>query len=152
MGQSEHPQTLAGRMRQLRGDASQVEFAKQLGIGRTTLIRYESGERVPDAEVLTFWAERGIDIDYLLTGTTKKLRNRLNAIKVATEMAALASSDKVKRGQLQEAFFKSLIASYDNEEDLQQLLSDYLSCEPEDQSQIRSLAARLAQTLKKGAK
>ena len=144
MKHAEYPQTLAGRIRQLRGGQSQVEFAKQLGIGRTTLIRYESGERVPDAEVLTFWSERGIDIDYLLTGTTKKLRNRFNAIKAATEMAALASTDKVKRGQLQEAFFKSLITSYDDEDESHQLLSDYLKCGQEDRSQIRSLAARLA--------
>ncbi|ODU53454.1 MAG: hypothetical protein ABS98_00470 [Lysobacteraceae bacterium SCN 69-48] len=152
MDQSEHPQTLAGRLKELRGDASQVEFARQLGIGRTTLIRYESGERVPDAEVLTFWSERGIDIDYLLTGTTKKLRNRLNAVKAATEMATLATGDKAKRAQLQEAFFKSLIASYDNEDELHRLVDDYLRCGQEDQSQIRSLAARLAQTPRKGAK
>lgn len=146
-----HPQTLGGRIRQMRGDTSQVEFAKQLGIGRTTLIRYESGERVPDAEVLTFWAERGIDIDYLLTGTTKRLRNRLNAIKAATEMAALVTGDKAKRGQLQEAFFTSIVAAYDREEDLHQLVDDYLKCETDDRDQIRSLAARLAQS-KKGAK
>lgn len=33
------------RIRSIRGSRSQIEFAELLGIGRTTLIRYESGER-----------------------------------------------------------------------------------------------------------
>jgi transcriptional regulator with XRE-family HTH domain len=41
-----------GRLRQIRGERSQKEFAELLGIGRTTLIRYESGERQIDVDLL----------------------------------------------------------------------------------------------------
>ena len=40
------------RLRKIRGAMTQVEFAAMLGIGRTTLLRYESGERQPDVELL----------------------------------------------------------------------------------------------------
>ncbi len=132
------------RIRQVRADMSQVDFAKRLGIGRTTLIRYEAGERTPDAAALAAWAGLGLDVDYIVTGTTKKLRGRLNAIKAATEMAALVTGDKAEFGRLQTAFFETLVSAYDADEETQQLLDDYLSCAPEDQSQIRGLAARLA--------
>lgn len=43
---------IGSRVKQLRGDQTQQQFADLLGIGRTTLIRYENNERVPDAEIL----------------------------------------------------------------------------------------------------
>lgn len=43
---------IGGRMRQLRGEQTQQQFAELLGIGRTTLINYEANTRVPDAELL----------------------------------------------------------------------------------------------------
>ena len=39
-------------IRRIRGDRSQQEFANLLGVGRTTIIRYESNERAPDTEFL----------------------------------------------------------------------------------------------------
>ena len=43
---------LSDRLRQLRGDSSQVEMARQLGIQRTQWIKYETGETSPGAEIL----------------------------------------------------------------------------------------------------
>ncbi len=40
------------RLRLIRGDRSQKDFAELLGIGRTTLIRYEAGARPIDVELL----------------------------------------------------------------------------------------------------
>jgi transcriptional regulator with XRE-family HTH domain len=40
------------RVKSVRGELSQEAFAKLLNISRNSLIRYESGERVPDAELL----------------------------------------------------------------------------------------------------
>ncbi len=40
------------RLRAIRGDRSQKDFAELLGIGRTTLIRYEAGTRPIDVELL----------------------------------------------------------------------------------------------------
>lgn len=40
------------RVRQVRGEMTQAAFAELLGIDRKTVVRYESGERLPDAEFL----------------------------------------------------------------------------------------------------
>ncbi|PSD16277.1 hypothetical protein C7E19_08205 [Stenotrophomonas maltophilia] len=40
------------RLRLIRGDRSQKDFAELLGIGRTTLIRYEAGTRPVEVELL----------------------------------------------------------------------------------------------------
>lgn len=62
-------QTLAGRIAWVRGEMRQEDFAARLGIGRTTLIRYESGERVPDAALLSMLVrEFGVDASWLLLG------------------------------------------------------------------------------------
>jgi transcriptional regulator with XRE-family HTH domain len=39
-------------IKRIRGERSQQEFADLLEVGRTTIIRYESNERMPDAEFL----------------------------------------------------------------------------------------------------
>lgn len=44
--------TFGLRMRDLRGTRTLGEFAEDIGIGKTTLIRYESGERLPDLGVI----------------------------------------------------------------------------------------------------
>lgn len=62
-------ETLAGRIAWVRGEERQEDFAERLGIGRTTLIRYESGERTPDAGFLSsLVAEFGVDASWLLLG------------------------------------------------------------------------------------
>ena len=43
---------LSDRLRQLRGESSQVEMARQLGIQRTQWIKYENGETAPGAEII----------------------------------------------------------------------------------------------------
>ena len=62
-------QTLAGRIAWVRGEMRQEDFAARLGIGRTTLIRYESGERVPDADFLSALVkEFRVDAGWILLG------------------------------------------------------------------------------------
>lgn len=58
-----------GLIRQFRGSMTQEEFAKEMGVGRTTIIRYESNERVPDADFLLRLNVRyGADPMHVLTG------------------------------------------------------------------------------------
>jgi transcriptional regulator with XRE-family HTH domain len=60
---------LGARLRQLRGNLSQEAFATKLAIGRKSLLRYEAGERLPDAETLARVSrETGISADWLLFG------------------------------------------------------------------------------------
>lgn len=48
--------------------ATQDGLAKKLGIGRTSLIRYESGARYPTGRFLAGAAAAGLDVSYILTG------------------------------------------------------------------------------------
>lgn len=43
---------IGAEIRRIRGGMSQEEFARVMGVGRTTVVRYESNERSPDAEFL----------------------------------------------------------------------------------------------------
>ncbi len=59
--------TFQTRFRELRGAMTQSEFAEKLGISRPTVGLYESGARIPDAEVLGIIARKcGVSADYLL--------------------------------------------------------------------------------------
>jgi transcriptional regulator with XRE-family HTH domain len=57
------------RIQSVRGDVTQKDFAARLGIGRTSVVRYESGQRKPDALfVARLYAVFGINPVWLLTG------------------------------------------------------------------------------------
>ena len=55
------------RFKDLRGEMTQGQFAEKLGISRPTVGLYESGARIPDAEILRDIAEKcGVSADYLI--------------------------------------------------------------------------------------
>lgn len=55
------------RLKTLRGELKQAEFARKVGLAQNTYSRYESGERIPDIEVLVRLAARlGVSTDWLL--------------------------------------------------------------------------------------
>ena len=57
------------RIRGLRGTATQVEFARRLGIAREHLSRLESGSQVPGGGTLRRLAEvTGVSVDFVLLG------------------------------------------------------------------------------------
>ncbi len=48
---------------------TQQQFAQRLGVSRNTLVRYEKGDRIPDATFLAqVISEFGIDANWLLLG------------------------------------------------------------------------------------
>lgn len=62
-------QTIGQRIATVRGDMKQTDFAARVGVGRTTLIRYESGERLPDSDFLArLIAEFDVDPVWILIG------------------------------------------------------------------------------------
>lgn len=62
-------ETLGSRIRQVRGDVSQDEFASRLAVHKETLGKYERDKRVPDADFLAQLRDHlGISIDWLVTG------------------------------------------------------------------------------------
>lgn len=57
------------RIRKIRGNLSQTVFAKELGLDRQSIARYESGERVIDANVIfNLMVKFNIDPNWLLAG------------------------------------------------------------------------------------
>jgi len=62
------------RLKKIRGDLSQKEFAKVLGINQGTVCKYESG-RLPDAITLNKIAEYGgVTVEWLLYGDRAQAR------------------------------------------------------------------------------
>lgn len=66
---SETLRDIGERLKGARGGATQEEFAKNIGVGRTVLANYEAGRRLPAPETLEKIAKlTGLSVNYLLTG------------------------------------------------------------------------------------
>ena len=67
---------LPDRLAQVRGDRSQRQFARDLGVFQQNVNRYESGT-TPHADFLIQLAlKEGISLDWLLLGRGRMRRNR----------------------------------------------------------------------------
>jgi transcriptional regulator with XRE-family HTH domain len=74
----ESSKSIGERIRDLRAsfDMSRDEFAQVLGVGKTTLARYETNERKPDVEFLTKLREKfEVTSDWVLFGISDKFVN-----------------------------------------------------------------------------
>lgn len=61
--------TIGARIRQVRGDMKLVEFAEFIGVGKSTVSRYENDQGNPDAEFMTaLYVKCGVQPLWLLTG------------------------------------------------------------------------------------
>ncbi len=59
--------TFSDRLKKLRGEMKQAEFARKIGLAQNSYNRYEAGERVPDIDILSQMASRlGVSTDWLL--------------------------------------------------------------------------------------
>lgn len=57
------------RLKKIRGDENQQEFADRLEIGKASVARYELGHGLPDAELLLkIYCIYNVDLLWLLTG------------------------------------------------------------------------------------
>jgi transcriptional regulator with XRE-family HTH domain len=61
---------MGGRIRQLRGDESQTEFARRLGITREQLSRIESGSQPRTATLRRLAQVTGRSLDFIILGTS----------------------------------------------------------------------------------
>jgi len=67
--------TLGARIALVRGHMTQEEFAKRLGIGRATLVRYEKNENdTPSSILQVLIKEFGADPQWLLLGVGESLK------------------------------------------------------------------------------
>ena len=86
------------RLKKLRGDLSQGEFAKKIGVSYKGYQRYESGERIPRPHVLFEIAEKeSVTVDWLLSGKVRSLEEKI----LAKEIGAPFSQQRVSRSEMQ---------------------------------------------------
>lgn len=98
--------TIGERLKAIRGEMSQEEFAKDLKVHKNTLANYEAGKRVPDANFLVDVLETYPEIDpaWLLTGEGAKLREEtISDLRAVTPPrgsggGTLPSADAIKKG------------------------------------------------------
>jgi transcriptional regulator with XRE-family HTH domain len=67
---------LPGRIAQVRGDRSQRQFARDLGVFQQNVNRYESGTTPHSDFLITLALKERISIDWLLLGKGRMKRNR----------------------------------------------------------------------------
>ncbi|MFA6700965.1 MAG: helix-turn-helix domain-containing protein [Thiomicrospira sp.] len=61
--------TIGGRVKMVRGDMKLIEFAQFIGIGKSSISRYENNQGSPDAVFITALYEKcGVEPLWLLTG------------------------------------------------------------------------------------
>lgn len=88
-------ETIADRMRKVRGNESQDDFGDLLGVSKDTVGKYERNKIKPGAEVLIALHEkRGVDINWLLTGESAQepvasTSHQLNRDALAGSIAAV---------------------------------------------------------------
>lgn len=104
---------LGERLNKLRGELSQAEFSKRIGITAATIGYYENSERLPDAETLhKICAACNVSSDYLL-GLSDVAERDINAqaaseryglsaaaLQTLERLTATQSIDKVERGRI----------------------------------------------------
>jgi transcriptional regulator with XRE-family HTH domain len=66
------------RIREIRGfDLTQVQFGEMMGVGQTTLSKYEKGQAAPTLEFLVrLKAHSGRSIDWIITGDGESSSNK----------------------------------------------------------------------------
>ncbi len=128
----------------LRLGLTQEQFGALGGVRKQAQLKYEKGERKPDAAYFEGIAAAGANVDYILTGTPVKLRESLNDVKAATEMARMMNLPPDQASEFQTMFFTLLRKNRQVDADEEQLLGCYRRCTAEDKDQIRKLAERLA--------
>lgn len=107
----------AERFSKLRGEMTQDEFAKYLGISRPTVGFYENGTRLPDALVLRQIAEKcNVSADYLLGLTDEKtidanIRQVCNYTGLNEDSVNYLHNLNVRAGQAMLVFINDLLSS-----------------------------------------
>jgi transcriptional regulator with XRE-family HTH domain len=65
---SANRKAIGRRLRWLRGSLSEQQYARVLGVSRSSLRRFETGSRLPRCAQLVVLAGHGINLNWLLAG------------------------------------------------------------------------------------
>lgn len=132
------------REERLRLGFNQERFAAFGGVRKQAQIKYEQGERKPDADYLEGIARAGADVAYILTGQPAVLRATLGDISLATQMAESLGGSKEEISRRQERFFQQLRQARAEAEEEESLLGDFRKCSAEHKQNVRQMTAALA--------
>ncbi|MFH2013134.1 MAG: LexA family transcriptional regulator [Pseudomonadota bacterium] len=96
---------IGNRLKKLRGDVSQKEFAKKIGVSYPSYQRYEYGERIPPGPILSKIADTFyVSTDYILTGSEESLRRYINNKRI--EFANKDEEFKLVDEEIRSSLFK----------------------------------------------
>ncbi|WP_430735209.1 helix-turn-helix domain-containing protein [Halodesulfovibrio aestuarii] len=96
--------TISERIRSIRGNTSRAAFAKRFGIHAQTLIKYESGERMPSVELIqTICQQEEILAEWLLFGTGEMRQSDISLQHQAFPKQALTPTSVCPRCEALEA-------------------------------------------------
>jgi transcriptional regulator with XRE-family HTH domain len=85
------------RLKEARGELSQVEFARLIGVTKNTVGRYERGEREPDIEYLTkTYKTLNINPTWLLTGDGPKTLDDHEKHELSSEIFSDTIGERIK--------------------------------------------------------
>lgn len=83
------------RIKQLRGKEPQEVFAKRFGVSRSTILRYESGDREPDSGfIIALCREYNVSANWLLLGDDYKNKGQ-NSDNLSSFSAERAIDEKL---------------------------------------------------------
>lgn len=121
------PITVADRIREAMAGAGLTidAFAERLGEKPQRVKDVLRGkQRAPEAMLAALASQPGVDIVYVLTGETAKLRDALSQVRASSEIAARYGKTDAEKATLQADIFNALRASQPSAED-QALLELY---------------------------
>lgn len=144
--------TVGERLREVRQGMklSQTEFGKLGGVLKQAQLKYEKGDRMPDAIYFEALGKAGVDVRYVVTGqqmteAERRLEERLSHVRKATAAAiAIPGLNDQQQAAVQAAVFQARMAPLPADE--QQLLGHYRQAGAAGKAAILATAASLATT------
>ncbi len=109
---------IGAKLKELRGQLSQEEFAKKIGVPFRTYQRYESGERMPKADVVQRIAQAcGVPVDSILAGEsiTERAEEEVGPLDNVSRLILLMLKDmpeEKRRDVLKYAEAQKLLSEY----------------------------------------
>lgn len=87
MTTKQNTQSIGQRLKLLRGERTQKEFALEFGISTPSVQKYELGEAIPGGPALAKLARKSVNIHWVLTGEGEALLPLLSGDRQSQEIA-----------------------------------------------------------------
>ena len=136
----ETSRAIGRRIREARGTEKQSDFASAIGVDRATLSNYETGRRIPSAEILnTIGVIKGYSANYILFGADTAVGNIKDAVDNYKKL--FIEKTQTDPGFYPKWFFSNFEIA---------LLRCFRGCDPETQSKVVGSIANYMRELNNG--